>query len=176
MTNLAWLAAVLSPFEVAPHPNFGASPGFRPEADLAAVVLGDQPSWESFERRIGVAKAHPDEVVDDGVRGVHAALYEGLNSAPSTELLHELEYGTLDDDPARRTALTLLMCFIAGANDMYDQCEILLRRALSAVAGDDSTSMLCRAALLQQLAFRKTDAGEDGEADSILAASILERI
>ena len=72
--NLAWLAAVLSPFEIAAHPNFGSSSGFRPEEDLAAVVLGRVPSWERFEKRI----APPEEEgppVDEAVRLVYNAIY-----------------------------------------------------------------------------------------------------
>src|SRR5215207_122102 len=129
--NLAWLAAVLSPFEIAPHPNFGAAAGYRPEADLARIVLGNQPSWDSIERRIGADIAGPEETVDEGVRGVYAALYEGLDSPAARAVLNQVHgEPNVDDDPARRTALTLVLCFVAGGNDQYEQCEVLLRHAL----------------------------------------------
>lgn len=174
--NLAWLAAVLSPQEIAPHPNLGSDAGLRPEVDLARIVTGKTPSWDSVERHIGFEKPGPDETIDEGVRGIYSALYKGLESAPSVSLLNELQQNPQEnEDAARRTALTLVICFVAGGNDRYALCDSLIQNALNALDEADEDALLCRAALLQQRALRKLDAGEDAEDDSLAAASILER-
>ncbi|GBG36854.1 hypothetical protein [Mycobacterium montefiorense] len=170
--NLAWLAAVLSPFEIAAHPNFGSSGGFRPEEDLAAIVLGRIPSWEQFERRI----APPEEEgppVDEAVRLVYDAIYKG---GSAIEQFFETVLIIDGGDVARSTALTLLACVLAGMDDNHDLCERLVSNALQMLAVEDGESVLCRAALLQQRALRRRDVGQQSEDDSIEVASTLEAL
>jgi hypothetical protein len=58
--NLAWLAAVLQPHDVAPHPNFANDKYDREgPARLAAVVLGDP--WRSH--RAAELASGDDDVV-----------------------------------------------------------------------------------------------------------------
>ena len=79
-------------------------------------------------------------------------------------------------DVARSTALTLVACVIAGMDDNHELCDRLISNTLQVVAADDVESTLCRAALLQQRAFRHYDAGQQSADDSISVASMLESL
>lgn len=171
--NLAWIAAVLSPFEIAPHPNFGSAPGYRPESDLAQIVMERSPSWGSIERRIGASSDGPS--ADEGVKLIYDTFYDG-STEPSMDIYEYLIEYPGDGDSARRTALTLLACVFAGAADDFTLCDRLIQSALEGLREGESGADLCRAVLLQQLALRRFDAGESAVSASVEAASLLERV
>jgi hypothetical protein len=171
--NLAWIAAVLSPFEVAPHPNYRTSSGHRREADLAAIVLGRIPDWASpVKRAIDPAVSSP---ADEGIRLVYESFYSE-ESQPKRDLASYLLDYPANEDPARRAALTLLGCAVAGIEDDFALCDNLIGTALSAIEGSDDDSKLCRAVLLQQLAFRRRDAGAPAVDTSVESALLLEQL
>ena len=170
--NLAWLAAVLSPFEIASHPNFGSTGGVRPEADLAALLLGQTPSWRRVERHLARDESD-NSPVDTDVRLVYDALYTGNDAGRQ---LFERVFTDSDSDSARSTALSLVACVIASMDDNYELCESIASHALQRLASDDVESNLCRAALLQQRALRRHDAGLESQNDSIAVASMLESL
>lgn len=167
--NLAWIAAVLRPRAVAPHPNFPDEEyEQQPVAQLAAVVLG-------YERR-GRRGEHGDiDSVDSGVRNAErsmlvGSLHEGLDG-----LTHEILTAS-HGDPARVCALALLACTAAAEIDDYDRCDQILSSLLGRIEGGTSETDLLRAVILQQFSLRLCDSGRSGAEKSIEAAQLLERV
>jgi hypothetical protein len=171
--NLAWIAAVLSPFEVAPHPNFGSASGYRPESDLALFVMERSPSWDSIERRMGAFSDNPP--VDEGVRLIYDTFHD-RSTDQSVDIYEYLLTYPADGDSARRTALTLLACVLAGASDDFTLCDRLIQSALEGLSEGEQGADLCRAVLLQQLALRRFDAGESAVSASVDVATLLDQI
>lgn len=171
--NLAWLAAILSPFEIAPHPNFGSATGYRPEADLARFVLERTLSWDSLDHKIN-AKTDPPRV-DESVKLVHDVFHE-VEREDAQNLDSYLAAYPPDGDGAQRTALTVLAAFLAASDDNLLQCFSLVRESLDALVGDDPETRLCRAVLLQQRALRQYDAGVSAAATSVEVAELLQHL
>lgn len=155
--DLAWLAAVLQPRDVAAHPNF-PDPEYdaRGPAQLAAVILGDY--WLRAVR----ANESNKRTEEDAAA---AAAFKALTPGTVVEGLRDLRIcieGTEARDPARSAALTLVACCAAAELDDFEVCVELLDDQLDRVAGTRSSDgMLIRAALLQQKALRLRDGGRN---------------
>lgn len=171
--NLAWIAAVLRPYDVAPHPNFRDTEyDRRGPAGLAAIVMGDvlrmrASGWSPVEEGVGWADAGlryawqslQADTIREGLAGLRA---EAAASAP--------------DDPARSCALALLACSAAAELEDYDVCDAILEPLLSRPADNSSAERLLRAALLQQRSLRLWDSGRRQVESSVEVARLVTTI
>jgi hypothetical protein len=169
--NLAWIAAALSPFEVAPHPNFARTSAVEPQAELAAIVLERTPSWDALELQL-TNSGETAPVTDAGVKLAYDAMSNAGLPRESAFTRFMLDYPE-GEDGARCTALTLFACCLAGWDDDFELCFQLIDTALATLTYDDAETRLCRAVLLQQEALRLNDAGDDAERVSIDVAALL---
>jgi hypothetical protein len=168
--KLAWLAAVLQPHDVAPHPNFpddGYDSGGP--ARLAAVVLGDL--WRSH-RAAELASGSKDDVVVLAER----CLRPDTIAVSVAELARRLT-GPRPNDVAQAAALTLITCSAAAELDDYGTSlrvlDAQLRWTPEVRKSDDA---LLRAALLQQKALRLRDAGQPYLPTTLEAAKALSEL
>ncbi|MCE0485442.1 hypothetical protein [Ornithinimicrobium sediminis] len=150
--DLAWLAAVLQPRDVAPHPNFPDQKfDSQPHARLASAILGSP-----FAMSSGLdVTEDTDAFIAAVVRSHHPE-----SIAPATaELSHTLSVHP-PSDPARAAALALATCAAAAELDDYDTCFRVLKEQLARTSmADTADTALLRSAILQQMALRKRDAG-----------------
>jgi hypothetical protein len=168
--NLAWLAAVLQPHDVAPHPNFADDDYDRGgPARLAAIVLGDP--WRSHR-----AAELASDVKDDLVMLAERSLRPDTIAVSVAELAGRLT-GPRPDDLAQAAALTLIACSAAAELDDYGTClrvlDAQLRWTPKVRVADDA---LLRAALLQQKALRLGDAGQPYMPTTVEAAKALSQL
>lgn len=153
--NLAWLAAVLQPHDVAPHPNFPDSAyAALPAPRLAACVIGG--SWRLRDPG-DVEPAPPGEAPDLVMMAEQTLYLQTIGSAVPALAAHLAAQAV--DDAAQSGALALLTC--AGAAELEDYPTLwrVLDRQLARLTGTGSDAALVRAALLQQKALRLQDAG-----------------
>lgn len=167
--NLAWIAAVIRPYDIAPHPNFyNDEYSAEPAGQLAAIVIGRE--WlHSLE-----AKRNPEDKVSD--RALISAR-KSLDFSTLSEGLAELvqEILSTPSDVARACALTLFACNAAAEMDDYDTCEEVLQVTLEKTDNSDA-GKLVRAVLLQQRALRWRDAGRSFKEAAREAVRLLEGI
>jgi hypothetical protein len=168
--NLAWLAAVLEPRDVAAHPNFPDDDyDSGGPARLAAVVLGDP--WRSHR-----AAQLAGELVDDPVVLAERCLRSDTIAVSVAELARRLT-GPRPDDLAQAAALALIACSAAAELDDYRTClqvlDTQLRWTPKVRTPDDA---LLRAALLQQKALRLRDAGQPHLPTSVEAAAAVAQV
>lgn len=153
--NLAWLVAVLRPYDIAPHPNFrDAEYDANPFAQLAGLVSGDP--TRLYNSPIGADELSAQ---DTSIRSVElslttAGIQEGL-LALTEEVLHGNESG----DHARRCALGLLACCAAAELENYSVCDQILDKLLADTEFVEPEGRLIRAVLLQQRSLRFRDTG-----------------
>lgn len=171
--NLAWLAAVLQPHDIAPHPNFAdAEYDTQGPPQLAAIIAGgpwrlrrDTRSFSESER--GRDQDHPALTLVEG------CLRPDTIAASVPELASRL----VEPDPgdvAETAALTLVLCSAAAELDDYTTCfdvlDAQLRRSEHITEADGA---LVRSAVLQQKVLRLRDAGRPHSTDSLEAADLL---
>ncbi|MCG5446167.1 hypothetical protein NIE79_004735 [Micromonospora sp. NIE79] len=159
--NLAWIAAVLAPNEVATRPTaFDEAQDGQEPARLADLVLGrlrvDAPGGP-------LLRAARRTLFNDTIREAVPEL---------AVLVHE----SAQTDPARAAAYGLVLCSAAAELDDYATCFDTLDLLLEAVRGDSADEALVRAALLQQSAIRHRDANRPHLRYSESAASALGRV
>lgn len=170
--NLAWIAAVLRPRDVAPHPNFpDADFDHRGQSGLAAIVMGDT----SRMRASSTNYDSEEPWADLGVRHAHLSLHsetlrKGL-AGLRTEVLTSVER-----DPARRCALALMACNAAAELEDYEFCNVMLGSLILQTRHDSDAGMLVTAVLLQQQALRLADTGRPYIESSTRAAELLAKI
>ncbi|MDQ3344512.1 MAG: hypothetical protein M3524_13220, partial [Actinomycetota bacterium] len=153
--NLAWLAAVLQPYDVAPHPNFGDEVyDALPAPRLAASVIGG--SWN--RRGAGRGEPTPPGVAPDVLTLAEQTL-DVQTIATAVPALAEHLAADEAGDAAQSCALALLACAGAAELEEYPRLWRILDTQLARLTGTDSDSALIRAALLQQKALRLQDAG-----------------
>ncbi|MEU9206769.1 hypothetical protein AB0D27_02125 [Streptomyces sp. NPDC048415] len=161
--NLAWIAAVLQPHDVAPHPNFSddAYAG-EPAGQLAALVIGGD--WG----RIAGRGEWSDAALEFAEKSLHSeTIREGTGG-----LLRQALAGS-KKDVARSAALALLASCSAAEMEDYDACESVLS-ALLKTTDVSASGRLVKAVLLQQRGLRRRDAGRDFVGDVFEAARLLE--
>nr|WP_127891986.1 hypothetical protein [Streptomyces sp. S10(2018)] len=158
--NLAWIAAVLQPHTVAIHPNFSDEEySQEPVGQLAALLIGGDWARSVTSSDIAVSYAETllrPETVSEGAEGLIREAFSGHG-----------------DDTARSVALSLLASFAAAEMEEYDKCDSFLTRMIDMTDGTAS-GKLARAALTQQRALRRRDAGSEYIQDVFDAASLLE--
>lgn len=163
--NLAWIAAVLRPRDVAPHPNF-TDDGYAvdPAAQLGAIVIGGD--WARQAERVDLR----DDALLYAKKSLH---FETIREG--AEGLIRLAFAKDSSDLARSTALVLMACSATAEMEDYETCDSVLTAALSRVGGSASDRLL-RAALLQQRGLRRRDAGKSYIEDVFQAAGLLEEL
>jgi hypothetical protein len=170
--GLAWLAAVLQPQDIAPHPNFADDDYDRSgPARLAAVVLGDP--WRAF--RIAQLVGNQDD--DDPVSLAGKCLQSDSIAVSVEKLAHRLTGGPPPEDRALAGGLALIVGTAAAELDDYAACFRVLDAQLqwaSEVRGSDDA--LIRAALLQQKALRLRDAGRSYFSTIVEVTAILSQV
>lgn len=167
--NLAWLASVLQPNDVAPHPNFRTEEYDRQKVPrLAAAILGD--GWRVSDFDSGEKEQAPD----DWLGLVESSLRSETIASGVTALSSRLREDA-PEDAAHAVALTLAACAAAAELDDYETCFTLLDLQLQRLAQDGSpaATVLLRAALLQQKALRLCDTDQDHVPVAIAAGSSL---
>ncbi|NIL90215.1 hypothetical protein RhoFasSB10_02536 [Rhodococcus fascians] len=168
--NLAWLAALFSPYEIAPHPNFSSeSDSVTSEMLLATVMIGQQ-SWRYRKNR------ETDPIKDD--EWLHAAalsLIFDTQRAGVDRLVNLLEESR-EVDLARSTAYTIIACVSAAELDDYDVCESILTSMIDAIASDVPDSRVLLAALRQQRCLRRRDSGREFLSDAAAVESLLDTV
>jgi len=168
--NMAWLAAVLRPRDVAPHPNFSSDLPPSPPARLAAVVLGEA---ERLEQGRGEADRELVTEADTAIRQVQLSLQADTLPEAVEELSREL-LRRRPTDAARDCALTLLTCSAAAELDDHDTCLKLIDQQLRwTTEGHTPDGRLLQAVLLQQKSLRLRDAGYPHEQESISSLECL---
>jgi hypothetical protein len=173
LMNLEWLAAVLEPFDIAPHPNFeDPNQILEPARRLAAVITGD--NWR-------MPRTSPFETSTVEVPGDVVALAAGCFSpstqASSVAALQQLLIEDPGRDPASATALALVTSTAAAEMDDYDLCLSVVNLQLDRLDGDFSPeAQLVRSALLAQKALRLADSGQQDFDLLINLVKALQRI
>ena len=160
--DLSWIAAVLQPNDVAPHPNFrDDSYDRRPSVILAALVLGRDHPVDLVEAITDV-RSRPDTRTQETARHLELAqrclLTETIHE--SVEELSRVLVNERVHDVAEAAALSLVLCAAAGELDDFATCQRVLDAQLG-LLGEPTTAdkLLIQAVLLQQQAFRLRDEG-----------------
>jgi hypothetical protein len=170
--NLAWLAAVLRPRDVAPHPNFRPE-AIDPPAHLASVVLGEDWRWDQ-------ASYGEDRTLllepDVGVEQVQRSLRPETQAVAVEELSKKL-LREKPSEPARACALTLLTCCALAELDDGNRCLALIEAQLAWTANaKTSDERLVQAVLLQQQSLRLRDQGRAHQDSSAAALMLLKEV
>lgn len=176
--KLEWLAAVLRPEDIAPHPNF-PEPNYdrRPTSTLAAVVLGDPRRSDDMDELFPTGQASEDGPTAHAlVRGAVLSLSsesirEGISEL--SEFAHNPE-----NDLAAATAATLLaVCALSELEQHHDAVQ-LLTDMLARVEDEPGAApnTLLRLALLLQLCLRKMDWAQDIRGEIEECRGLLQRL
>ncbi|BCN83519.1 hypothetical protein RE0356_21600 [Prescottella equi] len=179
--NLAWIAAIFSPYEIAEHPNFErpAHEPARPESSLASLIIGRDPWYRTPHEQLFGGQDHPSSADLGVVYASRALTLEGRERGVD-ELIQilrqELRGVVAPKDLARTAALTLIACTSAAALDDHSRCISLLDSLLLRCEDLDPGTRLVRACVLQQRSLRKKDFGqewlEDAEESALTLAEI----
>ncbi|MFI6273525.1 hypothetical protein [Micromonospora zamorensis] len=168
--NLAWIAAVLEPLDVALNPHFPDDEyDSTGPARLAATVLGRQ--WRG-QLEPDASEAEPRDLVD---------LAQGcLRNDLIAESVPQLAAALIQSPPADRAesaALALIVASASGELDDYGTCLMVLDSQLSTTQKEATADdALLTAILLQQKALRMRDAGKPHLAVSVEAGRVLSNL
>lgn len=168
--NLAWIAALFSPYEIAPHPNFSRkNPDVSPEQLMATLVIGDA-SW----RHRPHGETDPIEN-DEWLNAMALSLVFDTQRTGVDKLILLLDEHR-KADLARSTAYTLVACVSAAELDDYEVCERILTSMIDAVTPDMPESPLLLAVLKQQRCLRRRDSGREYLSDAASVESLLDKV
>ncbi len=177
MTGIEWIAALLNPWDVAPHPNFMNAERVTESSLLALIV---QLRLVDYQRAISPSSR--DEAVGKLNIAVGSPAYElvlaaaksiqvGTQQEGANELAH-LATGNLD--PGARAAAAVLASVALAELDDYDRVLFLLLDCLNNLSpADTADDRLIRAVVLQQLSMRRNEAGLEGAEHSEEARRLL---
>lgn len=174
--RLEWIAAVLRPADIAPHPSFRDNTyDSLPHVALAAAVMGNEDHSGPWPELFGEEKPPPapDEdrqVADAAIKTLHAdSIREGVNEIRQLVAQQDL-------DVAVAVAATLLAACALGELEDYEACEALVTDALARLDQHDPGELFLRACLLQQLCLRRRDWAVDYETPLREAYQVLIRL
>lgn len=159
--DMTWLAAVLEPADIAPHPNFpDGDYDARPAVRLAALMMGD--SW-----RVRRAQELATDNGDDPAALAARCFDVDTIASGVAELDRRLGSMPVGTDPVKSAALTLVLCAAATELDDFATCSRALGRQLDRLQrASNADHLLVRSALLQQQALRLCDSGDPYDAES----------
>ncbi|MGW9565754.1 hypothetical protein [Prescottella equi] len=154
--NLAWIAAILRPRDIAPHGNFDDRDyELLGPPQLAGAIVGEEyPRTRPFDTSTDSAEAHP------WVKVARRSLVASTQAQAAHEIA-DLVTGSGDDDIAFLAAIGLIGCVAASELDDYETCNRILDRLDQLVHGTSDDELLIRAIVLQQRSLRKKDTGQD---------------
>ncbi|TDL05751.1 hypothetical protein EUA04_19650 [Mycolicibacterium obuense] len=154
--NLAWLAAVLRPEDIAPHMNFADADYDRQTVPmLAGTVSGDYYRNFSVRENIG----NPDKTDNKELAAVTAVMRCFDSSTIQMGARELRRYIEKANDIASICALTLIASATFSELEDFEACDSLLANALSLLALKSDSERLLQACLLQQEALRRRDSG-----------------
>lgn len=170
--NIAWLAAVLAPADVAPHPNFFDKEPSSAASDLALVM---QMRWHDYKRRapaqIPNGQLSHEYALVERVRGV---LDASSSSSALRALVEDVQGQTLPF--TARTAGALIAATALCELDRHREAISLLEEVSDSFQGRRSPCRdLCHALLTQQIAMRCRELGLV-EPDTSLVLSRLDQL
>lgn len=155
MTNMQWLAALLSPRSVAPHPNFRSIDRITPAGLLALVVRGEGHDWRGFEDRLeSPLETSERELIEAASASIH---YETIEEG--ADRLSGLVHTKSVKDRALLSTAALLAATALSDMDKVDPTIRLLEYAARRIPNRTSDERLLSAALTQQRAMRVAEAG-----------------
>lgn len=154
--KLEWMAALLRPRDLAPHPNFpDHTYDNLPHVKLAAAVLG-RPSPRNLWADISGQK--PPDVITRDSMFVDAAI-KTFHSATINEAVTAIRQyvQATDGDVASAAAAALIGACALSEREDFEACEELLSVVLSRLVTRDPGTLFLRACLLQQRCLRRRD-------------------
>lgn len=182
-TNMAWLAAILKPHDVAFHANFASEEEVDSPGTIALLALGE---FLQFSRLV-----HPDPFMPKGElppwtapTQVEQDIIAYTQSAISIGKIQEGAEGLRDlclageiVDMAALTMAASIACLAFAESDDYASSVSTIDAALSQLTVESDDARLCKAILLLQRGLRISDSGQgDGLADAREAHELLRRI
>lgn len=176
MTDLRWIAAVLNPRDVAPHPNFMSSEQLSPSSLLALVVQGRLVDYARLTREDGDGEVRyigADGAEDRLHRAAVAALSVGTVAEGATALASLVaDHEELDPGAAASAALIGAVSFaeIDDRGDLFALLDLAIDRVSQGATPEDQ---FVHAALLVQRAMRLL---EDGDVAAGRLASMAETL
>lgn len=177
--RLEWLAAVLRPEDIAPHPNLpDATYDRHPPSQLAAAVLGDPRRSGALSDVFEPTKPSPEPSPDELVVG---SVLKTFDSRRIHEGISELRTFALDPttDVAAAASVTLLaVCALSELEDHRAAVELIQNLTRTRVAEAPSTPeyQLLHLALLLQLCLRKRDWSEDYQKSLNTCRSLISQL
>lgn len=180
--SLKWIAALVAPADVSPHPNFPPSEvqaeelfGLLMQARFVdhdrIVNQEDEPGLPPPTRARPSISASPAEI------DVLAACRQGFESSDANRnldhLVDLLRKRTLD--PVGEVAVTLLTSTLLAELDRHHEAVSLVGDLLGRTGGDLEGGFP-RAIALQHLALRKLETGETGLQESREATALLRKM
>jgi hypothetical protein len=151
MAQLEWLAATLSPSDIAPHPNFFSSEQIT-EASIFALVCSAR--WSDIDR----AKEMASGLDFTAIYLARGALAVGESRQAADRISELVRNWSQENDSAKYTALTLIASMAYCDLDIYQAAFDLLNFVIERLEQDRSPDdELLLAALYQQLALRQYD-------------------
>lgn len=165
MSRMSWLAAVLSPSDVAPHPNFFSGEKITEESVVALLCVG---RWQDLERALEALPGRDPQFLDS----IRDSFIFDQSGDAALWLANYLEAAPYDLELAKRTAVALLTAVSFSELDRYREALAVLDSAIVHARADDTADgRLLLAALIQQRALRTWDLG-DNEAASATAQEV----
>jgi hypothetical protein len=155
MTQVEYLAALLSPRSVSPHPNFRSVDRVTPAGLLGLVVSGDRHESADLEDRL----AAPLSDFDDQLIRSASESISAQNMASGASRLAELATVPSAPDAAFRVAAALLAATALSEMDQPGDAVELLGRVAALVSDDTDDGRLLLSAVWQQQALRASEAG-----------------
>jgi hypothetical protein len=183
--NMAWLAAAIKPHDVAPHQNFLSEEQITAPGMLASLLSGQ---FLLFHRLMNdQAGPGPQRFVpnDDIEVKFLEAVELTINVGSVEEGVSAIQRMLLDrqlTDDAWNSVASLIACTALAQLDDCDTIFALLAdrvsesSSLRSLITNDADHQLLNAALLQQLALRRSEAGLDGRVQSTTALDIFEQL
>lgn len=168
MTSITWLVALLCPRAISPHPNFISTDARSAPGELGLMVQGRIQDWSRPHDGI-----EEEPFRDDEERFLTAArsaiLGEGAGGVADLEgVIHDSRV-----DPGIAGAAALLGSVKLAESDLYSDAFRLLAGAGERLSASSHEQRLFKAALKQQEAVRRIEAGESFEAHRDEARALL---
>ncbi len=155
MAQLQWLAAALSPSDIAPHPNFFSTESITEPSVLALVC---SMRWRDMQRAVESA---PDLDLT-AVNLAKDALVSETSRQAADRITIFVQSQLAENDLGKLSALALIGSVAYCELDMYESAFNLLDSVITQLADDNLPDYkLLLAALYQQLAMRNYDYNSD---------------
>lgn len=169
MTDISWIAALLSPRSVSPHANFRSVDKVTPAGLLGLVATSDERSRDELIQRLPRPLTSVEADLIDAAR--ESTQMSTLRTG--AERLAELATGGRVSDDAIRATAALLAAASLSELDEPTRAVTVLQRVIELVSPSTDDGRLLCGALLQQQAMRACEAGIPHEVCRDQARDIL---